>query len=144
MAESRIPTPLHLWLIGVVSLLWNVMGAYDYLMTETRNAAYMERFTPEQLAYFYGFPGWYVALWAIAVWGGVLGSVFLLLRRGWAAPVFLYSFLSMVITAVYSFAFTDGMKVMGTGGLVFSLAIFLVSLGLWLYARAMRGRGVLN
>lgn len=45
-------TPWHLWLIGVVALLWNAMGAFDYVMTQTRNDAYTSNFTAEQLAFF--------------------------------------------------------------------------------------------
>ena len=81
-------TPRHLWVIGIVALLWNAIGAFDYLMTQTKNAAYLSGFPPEQLAFFYGLPAWVVAAWALAVWGGVLGSVLLLLRRRLAVPVF--------------------------------------------------------
>lgn len=135
--------PKHLWIVGIVTLLWNLMGAYDYLMTQTRNEAYMGKFTQPQLDYFYGVPVWFEFFWALAVWGGVLGCVLLLLRRGLALPVFAVSFVSMVITTIYSFGLSDGMQVMGTMGFVFSLVIFLVALGLVLYARAMRRRGVL-
>jgi hypothetical protein len=133
-----------LWIVGVVTLLWNAMGAFDYLMTQTKNEAYMANFTPEQLEYFYGFPAWVVACWAIAVWGGVLGSILLLLRKALAVPVFLVSFLAMVATTIHNFVLTDGLEVMGGAGAVaFSAVIFVVALFLYLYARAMRGRGVL-
>ena len=56
-------TPWHLWVIGVVALLWNAMGALDYVMTQTRNEEYMSNFTPEQLSFFYGFPAWVDAAW---------------------------------------------------------------------------------
>ena len=56
--SARPDTPWHLWLIGIVGTLWNLMGAYDYLMTQTENEAYMSSFTPEQLEFFYGFPAW--------------------------------------------------------------------------------------
>jgi hypothetical protein len=136
--------PRHLWVVGILSLLWNAMGAFDYLMTQTRNESYMSSFTPEQLEYFYGFPAWVVACWAIAVWGGVLGSVLLLLRKGLAAPVFLVSFLAMVVTTFHNFALTDGMvKMGGAGALAFSAVIFVIALALVLYSRAMRRRGVL-
>ena len=68
-------TPKHLWIIGVLALLWNAMGAFDYLMTQTENEGYMSNFSPEQLEFFYGFPAWLVAFWALAVWGGVLSSI---------------------------------------------------------------------
>lgn len=138
-----VPPPKHLWIIGVIALLWNLFGAYDYLMTQTHNEAYMAHFDQAQLEYFYGFPVWLEFFWALAVWSSVLASVLLLLRRRLAAPVFLVSLVSMVITAIYNFGFSGGLDVMGATGLVFSVVIFAVALGLWLYARALSTRRVL-
>jgi hypothetical protein len=148
MADERVVTeqrtPWHLWVIGIVALLWNLFGAYDYLMTQTENAAYMSRFTAEELEYWYGFPTWVVAAWAVAVWGGVLGAVLLLLKKRLAAPVFLVSFLAMVLTSIHNFLLSDGVAVMGGAAVAFSAVIFLFALGLWLYARAMARQGVLT
>lgn len=140
---SQVATPKHLWIVGVLGLLWNSVGAYDYLATQTQNESYMSQFTPEQLEFFYGFPTWVVAFWALAVWGGVLGAVLLLLRKRLAVKVLLVSFVSMIITSVHNFGFSNGAEVMGGQGLIFSGLIFVVALGLWLYARAMAARGVL-
>ncbi len=138
-------TPWHLWVVGGLTLLWNAVGAFDYLMTQTRNEAYMGQFTPEQLEFFYGFPAWLVAFWALAVWGGVAGSVLLLLRKKWAFEVFVVSFVSMLVTTVHNYIIENGIAVMGgIGPVIFSAVIFLVALGLVFYARAMRKRGVLG
>lgn len=137
-------TPWHLWVVGTLGLLWDCVGAFDYLMTQTENESYMSQFTPEQLEYFYGFPAWVVAFWAIAVWGGLLGMVLLLLRKRLAAPVLLVSFLSMVVTSIHNFVLSDGLEVMGGMGVAFSGLIFVIALSLWLYARAMVERGVLR
>jgi hypothetical protein len=137
-------TPKHLWVVGILTLLWNAVGAFDYLMTQTRNEAYMKAFTPEQLDYFYGFPAWVVACWAIAVWGSVLGSLLLVLRKKLAVPVFTVSFAAMVVTTIHNFVLTDGMRIMGgAGAAAFSAVIFLIALGLVVYSRAMRAKGVL-
>jgi hypothetical protein len=142
---ARSRAPWHLWVVGGLTLLWNGFGAFDYLMTQTQNEGYMSQFTPAQLEFFYGFPAWLVAFWALAVWGGVLGSLLLLLRSRWAVEVFLVSLLSMVVTTIHNYFIADGLAVMGGAGpLVFSSVIFLVALGLFLYARAMRRRGVLR
>ena len=137
-------TPKHLWIIGIITLPWNMMGAFDYLMTQTRNEAYLAKFEPAQLDYFFSFPTWVVFFWALAVWSSVLGSVLLLMRKRLAVPVFMVSLGSMVITAIYNYGFSKGMEMMGSSGLVFTVVIFFVALGLVLYSRAMRVRGVLT
>ncbi len=136
--------PVHLWVVGILALIWNAGGAFDYLMTQSRNEAYMAAFTAEQLEYFYGYPEWATAAWALAVWGGVLGSLLLLLRKGLAESVFLVSFLAMVINTLYT-STSGGWTIMGSGGTVaFSAAIFVFALALWLYARGMRLQGILR
>jgi hypothetical protein len=138
-------TPWHLWVIGGAGLLWSAMGAFDYVMTQTRNEAYMSNFTPEQLVFFYGFPAWVVAAWAVAVWGSVLGALLLLSRRRFAVWVFLISLIAMVITTFHNYVLSNGMEVVGdTFSLSFAAVIFLVALALFLYARAMHKRDVLR
>lgn len=135
--------PWHLWLVGVLGLLWNSVGAYDYVMTQTRNESYMSQFTPEQLEFFYGFPTWVVASWAVAVWGGMLGALLLLFRKRLSVPVLLISFLAMIVTSIHNFLLSDALEVLGGVGVGFSVFIFAVAFGLWLYARAMAKRKVL-
>jgi len=137
-------TPKHLWAIGIIALLWNSMGAMDYLATQTQNESYMGQFTPEQLAFFYGFPTWVVAAWAIAVWGGVLGAVLLLLRKRHATPVFLLSLIAMVLTSFHNYVLSNGFEAVGDAfALGFTAMIFLVAVALFKYARKMQKMGIL-
>jgi len=144
MNETSTGAPRHLWVVGALSLLWNAVGAFDYTATQMRLESYMSQFTPEQLAYFYGFPAWAVAAWAIAVWSSLLGSLCLLLRKAWAVPLFGIAIAGMVFTALYNFVLTDGMAMIGTGGAVFTAVIWVIAFSLFFYARAMAKRGVLR
>ena len=138
-------TPKHLWIIGIVALLWNAVGAFDYVMTQTRNEAYMSQFTAEQLEFFYGLPSLVVAMWAIAVWGGVLGAVLLLMRKSLAVWVFLISLIAMVITTFHNFVLSDGMEAIGDpAALAFSALIFVVAVLLYWYSLKMKSQGVLK
>jgi len=138
-------TPWHIWVIGIISLLWNAMGAMDFVMTQTKNEDYMSAFTPEQLEFFYGFPIWLVVFWAVAVWGGVLGSILLLLRKSLSVWVYFASFIAMLVTSIHNFGFSNGLEVIGdTFSLVFSAVIFVVAFGLYMYARVMYQKGVLG
>ncbi len=142
--RPNMRAPWHLRVVGIAALLWNAVGALDYVMTQTRNAQYMSAFTPEQLAFFYGLPAWTVAAWAIGVWGAVLGSLLLLFRKGIAVWFFLASLIGVALTTLQNYVLSNGLEVMGgPGSVLFTAVIFLVAIGLYLYARAMRKRGVL-
>jgi hypothetical protein len=144
MSEWSSKVPRHLWVVGALTLLWNAVGAFDYSATQLRMESYMSQFSAEQLAYFDAFPSWAVAAWAIAVWSSLLGSLCLLLRKGWAVQLFGIALAGMVVTAFYNFVLTDGMAMMGAGGAIFTAVIWLIAISLFFYARAMAKRGVLR
>jgi hypothetical protein len=142
--EMRSRTPVHLWIVGILALLWNSFGAFDYLATQLELEFYMSAFSEEQLAYFYAFPSWAVAAWAFGVWGSVAGSVGLLLRKKWAVWAFAISLAGMAVSSIYTMLLTDGIKLMGPGAVAMSLVIWALAIFLLVYAWAMAKRGVLR
>lgn len=144
MNETRTRAPRHLWIVGTVALLWNAIGAFDYSATQLRLESYMGQFTQEQLDYFYRFPAWAVAAWATAVWSSLLGSLALLLRSAWAVTLFAVAIAAMLLTALYNFGLSDGIRLMGTGAVAFTAVIWAIAFFLYFYARALAKRGVLR
>ena len=144
MNQSSVKTPMHLWIVGWVSLLWNAMGAFDYSASQLRLEFYMSHFTQTQLDYFYAFPAWAVAAWAIGVWGSLLGSVGLLLRERRAVWAFGLSIVGLALTTLYSLVLTNGQELMGDGAVIFTAVIWVITLLLLLYSLRMAGRGVLQ
>ncbi len=140
---ARSKTPVHLWIIGVVALLWNAIGAFDYLATKLQLDFYMSQFSELQLEYFYGFPKLMTAGWAFAVWGSVVGSIGLLMRKKWAVWAFVVSCAGMVVTTIYNFGMTNGAEIMGSGGVIFSVVIWVIALFLLYYSWAQAKKGVL-
>ena len=143
-AEPRAKAPVHLWIVGVLALLWNLIGVVDYLATQLGLEFYMSQFTEEQLAYFTSFPKWLVAFWAFGVCGAFAGTIGLLLRKKWAFWAYAISCGGMFMTTIYNFGMSNGAEVMGTGGVVFTVLIWVVALFLLWYAWTMAKRGVLN
>ena len=142
--EVRRRTPAHLWIVGILAILWNSFGAFDYLATQLELEFYMSAFSEEQLAYFYAFPPWAVAAWAFGVWGAVAGSVGLLLRKKWAVWAFAISLAGMAVSSIYTMLLTDGIKLMGPGAVIMTLVIWAVAIILLVYAWAMAKRGFLR
>lgn len=149
MTDANTPatrTPWHLWVVGVLSLLWNAMGALDFTMTQMRSEAWLKAFTPAQLDYIHGFPLWVVISWGVATWGSFIGSVLLLARQKLTVPVNLAVLVGIVPTFTYNHLLTDGVKIMGggIGQVIFSAVIIVIGVLLFIYSRAMARRGVLR
>lgn len=144
MNQTTQRTPIHLWVVGIVALIWNLGGALDYAATQFRIESYMSKFTAEQLEYFYGFPAWMDAAWAIAVWASLLGAIALLLRKSWAIGLFGAAIAGLFVSTMYNFVLMNGATIMGDEGVTFTLVIWVIAVLLFVYARAMDKKGVLR
>ena len=133
------------WAIAVVGLLWNCVGATDYTMTAMQVESYVAMMTAEQRAYVDAFPAWSIAFWALGVWGALIGSLLMLLRKKLAVTAFAVSLLGLLGTTIYQYGVSDAPDSFKTPGtMAFSAAIWLIALFLFWYARKKRDEGVLN
>ena len=137
--------PWHLWLIGIIGTLWSLMGVVSFMLTQMKVEAVMSQFPPQQRAYFESFPLWVVALWAISLFGSLMGCLLLLLRNRLAFPVLLAAVIAAALFNLVGLFLLGGMEVMReTGGLGFTIFPVLFAAFLAYYARAMRVKGVLS
>ncbi len=150
MEHAIVKTPVHLWIVGALALLWNGFGCFDYLMTRTRGAAYVESMMHTDdgeaiMAYIDAFPIWAAAGWGLGVWGGLAGAILLLMRHRLAVPVLLASLVGAIGGIGYQLANPSGIVELSTGvNAVMPYVIIAIAVALFLYARAMRIKGVLR
>ena len=143
-AATLAKTPWHLWAVGFVGLLWNSYGCYDYFMSMTVGDAYFRQagMTDAQIAHYGTMPSYMTGVWAIGVWGALLGSILLLLRRKWAFEVFVASLVAYVLSLVYNAMSPmpdNGAAMIAIQGVILAGCLFFV----W-YARRARKSGVLR
>ena len=142
-------TPIHLWIVGALALIWNGYGSTDYLMTKMRNIDWISQ-TPgvdpqAMLAWTDGFPFWANFGWGLGVWMGLVGSVLLLLRHRWAAPAFALSFVGAIVGLGYQIFGTPPPSPLDQGFFkVMPWVIIAIALGLYAYARAADRKGILR
>jgi hypothetical protein len=113
--SAPIRTPWHLWLVGVVAVLFNAIGVYDFVMSMTQGAAYMTSagMTPAQIDHYHQMPAWMTGVWAVGVFGAFVGSVLILLRNKLAWPVLAVSLAAFLLSLAYTYVLTDGGEIMG-------------------------------
>ena len=146
MADALVKTPWHIWLIGIIAVLFNAIGVFDFVMTMAQGAGYQASagMTPDQIAHYQMMPGWMTVVWAVGVFTALLASILLLLRRKLAVPVFVVSLAAFLVSLLYTYVLTNGGAVMGqqmaiTSAVIAGLLVFFS----W-YSRLLTVRGVLR
>lgn len=142
--EVSAQRPRHFWPIAAASLLWNLFGAYDWLMTNARNAAYLAPFPPEYMQYVDGMPYWALGTWTLGVWAAVLGSILLLRRSRFAVHAFAASLLGLAASTAYQASVEPPPPMISGSGLGMTLMIWIVAIALLGYAVWMRKLGVVR
>jgi hypothetical protein len=151
LAGNRPRAPWHLWVLGVVSLIWFAGGANDYIQTRLVNPDYLEMAAgsvgvPVQVIvdYFGNYPLWANICWALGVWGAFAGSILLLLRSRFAFHALALSVIGLAGSTLYAFISDIPPELASTFQLVFTVVIWLSVLAMAGYVRAMTQRGVLR
>ena len=140
-------TPVHLWIVGVLALLWNLIGVTDYVMMRTRNADYFRAVMPDlkladALGYMDAMPLLASAGWALGVWSALIGTLLLLARSRHAVIAYLVSLVGALVA--FAFQFTGPTPPPGMDDPVVPIIVTIIAIALLLYARWMRARGVLH
>ena len=148
---APLRTPMHLWIVGVLSLLWNCFGAYDYTMTKMRDMDYLAGMTPPGvdpsalLAYIESMPLYAQFGWGLGVWSALAASILLLMRRRYAVWAFGISLVGMALSFGYIFMGPPMPGAEAAGAMKYMpLIIVLAGFAQFGYARAVSSRGLLH
>ncbi len=146
MKNAPGKTPWHVWLIGLIAVLFNSIGVFDFVMSLAQGATYQASagMTPDQIAHYQQMPNWMMVVWAVGVFGAFIASILLLLRRKQAMLVFLVSLAAFIVSLVYTYVLTNGGAVMGQQMAIASAVIAAVLIFFSGYAGVMAQRGVLE
>ncbi len=115
------------WIIGVVALIWNVMGAMNFIMQ--MNVELLATYPEAARTLVEGRPLWATGGFAVAVFGGALGCIFLLFRKSVANYYFVASLLGVIVTMIHTFGMIgSAISVpIGVGAMMsFVVALFLI------------------
>lgn len=146
MTTTSKPNALF-WVIAIVlGLLWNLMGVGAYLLDKMGSPELLgEMYTPEQMDYINAMPMWATALYAIAVWGGFVAAICMLLRKKLATLLFLISTLAVVVSTIYGLAATNHLEVFGpTESIYFPILIIVIGFFLYFYCKRCVQKGWLK
>ena len=135
--QSDTRAPWHHFPVAILAALFYLAGAVDYLLTKLQFGPWLQNFTAEQVSFFTGFPFWLDLVWAVGVWGGLLGAWLLWKRNRYSVLVLLTAFLCLVFLTLWVTLFTRPtlVGVAGFLGLYVMAGTCALAFVVYLYAR---------
>ncbi|HMB63660.1 MAG TPA: hypothetical protein VKN36_11340 [Eudoraea sp.] len=143
--QSSVKPPVWFWIVSVLALIWNLMGVMAYLQDAFTTVEQLGAMTQDERFLFESRPAWVTAAFAIAVWGGALGCIILLLRKKWAKAVLIISLFGILAQMAYVFFMSTAIQVYGQlHGLIMPLVVIVVGIALVFLARMAHRKGWLS
>ncbi len=124
--------PNWFWAVSGLALVWNLMGVAAFVGQMTMD---LSTLPAAERAFYESTPAWATVAFVVAVFGGVLGSVGLLLRKSWAFAMLVACFLGIVVQDGHSLFIGDGIEVFGPAVFILPLFTFAIAAALAGFAR---------
>lgn len=105
--------PIWFKVLAVFFLLWNLMGVFSFYAQTFITEEAMNNLPVEEKALYGEYPLWTYFLFAIAVVGGLLGSIGLLLGKKWSKLAFIISLCAIIPQMIHNLFFTKSIEVYG-------------------------------
>lgn len=144
MNENSNAVPKTFWIFSGLGLLWNLLGGAMFASYMGMSTEDMAKLSQGEQAYYQSLPGWYDAIFGLAVAFGIIGCIGLLMRKAWALPVLLVSLVAVLLQNAIGYGMFDAIKHMGTSSLYVSgLVVLIGALLVWL-AKSAKANGTLS
>jgi hypothetical protein len=94
---SRTSLPAWFRAVAVLAVVWNAFGVAMYLSSVGVFGDPTVGMSDAERAAALSIPGWITGAFAIGTFGGLIGSIGLLLRKAWAQPVLIVSLVGLLV-----------------------------------------------
>jgi hypothetical protein len=141
--SSNKPTTIF-WIIGIIALLWNIMGVAAYLRQAYMTDEALAILPEAEQAYYNGIPTWVTRAFAISVFVGLLGCITLLMKKKIAITLFFISFFAVIVQFIYNFFVQNFMEVSGAERMAMPIVVIVIALFLIWYSKDCEKKGIVS
>jgi len=137
---------MSFWIIGGLLGVWNLSGLYMYYLSSITTPEQLEDagYNLEQVAHVVNTPAWAHSGYAIAVTAGVLGVLFLLLRKSWAIPMFVLSLIGALVQDLDAYVLRGALEHFDAIWLILPITVIVICVVEIWYARRAKAKGWLS
>ena len=132
--------PKWFTVVAAVLLVWNLLGVMAYIMQVTMSPDALAALPDAQREIIENTPDWATAAFAVAVNGGALGCLLLLLKRNLAGLFLQLSLAGVVVQMFHSFFMSRSIEVFGPGSLIMPVMVLIIAVYLVMLAAKAKAR----
>ena len=143
LIEEKKPTRSY-WIISIVALVWNLMGVASYLMSVSMSPEALAALPEAERALYADIPVWATSAFAIAVFGGTLGCILLLMRKALAIPVFMVSLVGIVVQMIYGLFMSGVVELRGVSAAIMPVVVIAVAVYLITFSNSAKKQGLIR
>lgn len=125
MTENQIKIPVWFWIVAIILLIWNLMGVSAFFQHILISDEALQALPDNEKELYGKYPLWTKVAFAMAVMGGLLGSLALIMKKRVAKLLFMISFIGIVVQMVHSLFIAKAMDVYGPGALVMPIMVIV-------------------
>lgn len=142
--ETTKKAPAWFWVVSGISLVWNLMGVWSYLAQVSLSEEALAAMPEARRTLLETVPAWATAAFAIAVFAGALGCLFLLLKKSWSIHILAISLVAVVVQMFHAYIISNAWEVLGPMGAVMPLMVIIVASFLVWFGRFSKKNGWLS
>jgi hypothetical protein len=115
----------YLKTILIMLLVWNIIGILFFLQDVFIDPKVL---TENQLEFRSRFPFWIKIIYAIAVFGGTIGTFGLIKRKSWSHSIVIVSMLAVIIQMYHSIFIANSLEFLGNSAAILPTIIIVLSI----------------
>ena len=115
----------YLKTILIILLVWNIIGILFFLQDVFIDPKIL---TENQLEFRSRFPFWIKIIYAIAVFGGTIGTFGLIKRKSWSHSIVIVSMLAVIIQMYHSIFIANSLEFLGNSAAILPTVIIVLSI----------------
>jgi len=131
------------WVISGLALVWNLIGVINYLGQVLMTDEVLKSLPKEQQLMYQDVPSWVTAAFAVAVFSGTVGAIFLLLKKKVSSIFFKLSFVGIIIQMTYGLLISENTN--SYGPLCLVMPLMIIAIGgylIWYSKKAAKHRWI--
>ncbi len=138
--ETKNNTPKWFMIVSAILLVWNLLGVMAYIMQVTMSPETLAALPEAQRQLYETTPAWATAAFAVAVNGGALGCVLLLLKRNLAGLFLQLSLAGVLVQMFHAFFMSKSFEMFGPGGLIMPIMVIVIAIYLVVLAAKAKAK----